>query len=250
MSRRSRILLIGSGRLARHLQFYLRSQDHLELLTWSRAQNNTAQLHALLPGVDLVALAIADSALADFAKTHQSLNSEIPWIHFSGASLVPGVASYHPLMTFGQDLYDLEFYRHIPFVTEAGSSWPRPLNLPNPLHHLPAEQKALYHAICVLSGNFTTLLWLKAQAEFQKLGLPPEILRSYAERGLRNVFEDPTRALTGPLARHDQGTQEKNLQALGADPFADVYRAFQKAYEQDALFQSSTKRPSGKGSPL
>lgn len=250
MSRPSRILLIGSGRLARHLQFYLRSLDHLELLTWSRRQNNVAQLHALLPGVDMVALAIADSALADFTTMHQSLNPHIPWIHFSGASLVPGVTSYHPLMTFGQDFYDLEFYRHIPFVTEAEASWPAALKLTNSLHHLPAEQKALYHSLCVLSGNFTTLLWLKAQAEFRKLGLPPEILRSYAERGLRNVFEDPTRALTGPLVRRDQGTQTKNLQALGADPFADVYRAFQKAYEQDALFQVTPTPPSGKGSPL
>lgn len=230
---KTKILWIGRGRLARHLIPDWRralAASH-DVLTWDRSQPESA-LHLLLPQADVVALAISDRALAEFFRTHHARAPRALWIHFSGALEIPGVRGFHPLMSFGPAPYGDAVYRRLAYVTAgADARWPDALPLPNALFAIRPEQKPLYHALCVLSGNFTTLLWEKAQREFTRLGLPPEILRPYADVVIDNVFQDPARALTGPLVRGDTETMNQNLQALDGDAYAGVYRAFQKAVE-------------------
>ncbi|MBX3016510.1 MAG: DUF2520 domain-containing protein [Bdellovibrionaceae bacterium] len=228
-----KILWIGRGRLARHLipdwQRTLTASH--DILTWDRSQPES-ELLRLLPTAQIIALAISDRALETFHAQYRNHAPRARWIHFSGALELEGMTGYHPLMTFGPELYTEATYRRINYVTSSTETrWPTELPLPNALFAIHPEQKALYHALCVLSGNFTTLLWAKAQSEFAKLGLPAEILRPYADVTIDNVFNDPTRARTGPLVRGDVETMNKNLEALGGDPFAGIYRAFQKAVE-------------------
>lgn len=254
------ILWVGRGRLARHLTAdwqHVLAATH-ESLHWNRNQP-VAELHQKLKLADIVALAISDRALVEFYETHKSVAPAARWIHFSGALDVPGVTGFHPLMSFGPALYDEATYRQIPYVTRrlsetastakentgagpaaASSSavttptagpraWPADLPLPNLLFEIDAADLPRYHALCVMAGNFTTLLWEKAQREFQLLGLSPHLLRPYADIIIQNVFQDPERALTGPLVRGDTETMRKNLESLAGDPFEGVYRAFQKA---------------------
>lgn len=228
-----KILWIGRGRLARHLipdwQRTLTASH--DILTWDRSQPDS-ELLRLLSTVQIVALAISDRAIESFFAQYRTHAPNARWIHFSGALEIAGLTGYHPLMTFGPELYTEATYRRINYITAGEETrWPTELPLPNALFAIRPEQKALYHALCVLSGNFTTLLWEKAQREFAELGLPPEILRPYADITIDNVFNDPARALTGPLVRGDVDTMNKNLEALGGDPFAGIYRAFQKAVE-------------------
>lgn len=49
---------------------------------------------------------------------------------------------------------------------------------------------------------------------------------------LQNINQDYKHALTGPLARGDQDTIEKNLSALNNDAFKPVYESFINAYTQ------------------
>lgn len=228
-----KILWIGRGRLARHLipdwQRTLTASHDIQ--TWDRSRAES-DLFTLLAEAQIVALAISDRALESFFAKYRAHAPKARWIHFSGALEIEGVTGYHPLMTFGPELYTDATYRRINYITTGPETrWPADLPLSNALFAIRPEQKALYHALCVLSGNFTTLLWEKAQREIAAMGLPPEILRPYADVTIDNVFNDPSRALTGPLVRGDVDTMNKNLEALGSDPFAGVYRAFQKAVE-------------------
>lgn len=243
------ILLIGRGRLAHHLahdwtQVFAQTPDSPRLTRWDRSQP-TSQLIQKLKSASLVAVAISDSALAGFIQQHQPHNPKAIWIHFSGALEVAGAQSFHPLMTFGPELYDDSEYRRIPFITTHESrehstddytpfEWPAELQLPNPLYQISAAQKAQYHALCVLSGNFSSLLWEKAQTEFEKMGLDPKVLKPYAEKCLDNIFKHRALALTGPLVRGDFVTQEKNLAALACDPYQNVYRAFQQVFKKES----------------
>lgn len=243
---KTKILLVGNGRVARHLSYdWAEALPGTTLLRWARASlhSSSSELQDLehkIQQADVIALAISDSALQSFMDQHHGKNPAALWIHFSGALEIRGAQSFHPLMSFASELYDKNVYRRMSYVTATidGSgqkqAWPQVLPLPNSLYSIRPEQKPLYHALCVLSGNFSNLLWAKAQSEFCKIGLDPEILQAYGEVCLRNVFKNPAGAITGPIARGDLHTQNKNLEALAQDPFQHIYRAFQKAFSSEA----------------
>lgn len=220
-------LLIGSGRVARHLSHYFHLLN-IRHQSWDRSQDP----HLLKPKVlasSHVLLAISDSALQGFYRQHLA-GLEKTVVHFSGAHNFEDMIAAHPLMTFGPELYDLDFYQKIHF-TMTGASLAEALpGLPNPSSILPAELKALYHAHCVLGGNFTTLLVGKMLSGFAEMNIPAEAARIYIEKVIGNVFADPSKALTGPLVRKDVETVNANLQSLKNDPYAEIYQAFLKTY--------------------
>ena len=221
--------VVGRGRVAAHMTRYLELETQ-PVRQWHRGLSDTPE--SALKGSDVVLLAISDDALERFLDAHPGLSHAI-CLHFSGSRAVEGAYGFHPLMTFGPEPYDLETYQAIPFVTERGGpefSGVFP-SLPNPSWSIDPEHKALYHALCVLAGNFPTLLWNKSFEMFEtRLGLPRTILAPYLEQTLKNSFESGGEALTGPLARGDRGTVERNLLALEGDAYADVYRAFARAH--------------------
>ena len=153
-------------------------------------------------------------------------------IHCSGSLVLEAAQGAHPLMTFADDLYPAELYRRIPFVTDAeGPAFAELFpDLSNPGHELTRDKKALYHAYCVASGNFTSLLWEQVFAGFEaKLGLPKSVLLPYMERIFANLEAPEGSAdsvATGPLVRKDMKTIERNLAALDGHPLEDIYRAF------------------------
>lgn len=225
--RQTSLLLVGSGRLARHLRFYF-SELGFNFQTWSRAENDEASLRARFASADHVLLAIRDDAIASFVERHRE-SVFARWAHFSGALDLDGVASLHPLMSFGPELYPREIYPRIHFAV-TGITTPQEIlpGLPNPFSVLAPEKKALYHALCVLGGNLPVLLWHKMESSLGEFGLPKEASRLYIERVAANYVALGERALTGPLVRKDQQTIEKNLNALEGDPWRKIYQAFQE----------------------
>jgi predicted short-subunit dehydrogenase-like oxidoreductase (DUF2520 family) len=137
----------------------------------------------------------------------------------------------HPLYTFGPELYPDELYPQIPFVCDDdGPTFEAVFpDLENPHWYISPTDRPLYHAACVMGGNFTTLLWNRAMQIFRQLGLPPEAAIPYLRRTCENVAEHGAEALTGPLARGDRRTIRSNLGALEGDPWAEVYMAIVKA---------------------
>lgn len=225
---KTRYLLIGSGRVSSHFETYFKLLG-LPVQVWSRSQSSF-DLKAKAVQATHVLCLISDSAIESFVSEHKSIFADKIVIHASGSLVTDLCYSAHPLMTFRDGVkYDLETYRSIPFVIEKGRKKFSELlpDLPNPNFEIEASQKPLYHALCVLSGNFTTLLWQKAFSDFEsKLALPHEILIPYLKQITRNLEENPSGALTGPLARKDIATVRTHLNELEGDEFADVYRGF------------------------
>ncbi|MDG0815232.1 Rossmann-like and DUF2520 domain-containing protein [Bdellovibrio svalbardensis] len=220
-------LVIGSGRVARHIGHYFHLLN-LKHKSWDRSQDPHA-LKKLIHESSHVLLAISDNAIEGFFRLHLA-GLEKTVVHFSGAHNFDVMIAAHPLMTFGPDLYDLEFYKKIHF-TMTGASLNEALpGLTNPSSVLPAEQKALYHAYCVLGGNFTTLLLAKMLEGFAEMKIPSEAAKLYIEKVVGNTFAEPGKALTGPLVRKDIETVNANLQALDSDSTAEIYKAFLKTY--------------------
>lgn len=224
-------LMIGNGRLARHFQHYFSLLD-LTFNTWHRGQP-FEDLHPKTKIASHILVLISDQAIETFIKTHLPASATI--IHCSGSLVTESAYGAHPLMTFGTRLYDLNTYQSIPFIIDDnapdfGELLP---GLPNPHQRLDRALKAKYHALCVLSGNFTCMLWQKLFQDFAKeLNLTPELAHPYLQQQMQNLMIDPQTALTGPLVRGDQATIAKNIKALNQDPIQDIYKSFVKYYQE------------------
>ena len=226
--------IVGRGRVATHIARYLQLESQ-DFCTWHR-DNSAAPEEALGTATTLL-LAISDDALEPFLQANPGLGDKT-LVHFSGCKTLQGVTGLHPLTTFGPEPYDLDTYRAIPFVTEMGAAGFSDIfpALENPSWSIPADQKPLYHALCVMAGNFPTLLWAKTIADFEnRLGLPREILGPYLRQTLNNTLGSGSTALTGPLARGDRETARRNLAALDDERFADIYRAFARGHGMQEL---------------
>lgn len=229
----TQFLIIGAGKLAKHLQHYF-SALHKAPLTWDRAQDPHL-LKTKISEASHILLAISDSALLGFYRTHLAgLDKTV--VHFSGALALEDMIAAHPLMSFGPELYPLETYQRIHFAITGCQTLQEALpGLPNSFSVLSPEQKPLYHALCVMGGNFPVILWQKMFAEFLKLGIPAEAAAPYLQTVLANTLQNPAAALTGPLARKEDGTVAKNIEALADDNFQNIYRAFVQVVAPELL---------------
>ncbi len=231
--------IIGCGRLAGHLACYLNSLS-LPFTCWGRrtpdreslAEAYVPDLERALNDATHVLVVISDDAIGEFLAANRPLFEGKVCVHCSGSLITSLAQGAHPLMTFTEELYPVESYRRIPFVVEKGKRTFEELlpGLPNPHYYLDPAEKPLYHALCVLSGNFTSLLWAKVFGDFEgKLRLPREVAYPYMERICLNLMNSRVNPVTGPLVRRDRGTVERNLEALGEDPYRNVYEGFLKA---------------------
>lgn len=228
----SPVLLIGSGRLAKHLHHWHRLLKlPYSVTTWSRNESlSTLQTH--LQSHRLVWLAISDSSLAAFYSEHLS-GAGARVVHFSGAFHDDRMVSAHPLMSFSHDLYQLEDYQKIYFSLTGISSLAEVLpGFENTFGALPAEQKPLYHALCVLSGNVPQMLWSKTLENFRQLHIPDSAVDAYIQKTTENFIELKEKSVTGPIARGDHSTIEKNTQALAPFTFLKkIYTQFAEEFK-------------------
>lgn len=222
-------LIVGNGKMATHFGHYL-SLLGINHSQWSRRTHSDVDLGTLFNNSTLTVLLLSDSAIESFVTLHEFLKQK-PLVHFSGALSIPNIIGAHPLMAFSQNLYNLDFYKQIPFILETDQENHLKF-LPNEFFTIPCELKSYYHMLCVLSGNFTCILWQKFFDEFQtKFNLPKQAGELYLRQITQNIIRDHNTALTGPLVRNDSHTIRKHLDALKTDEFKDIYNAFVTLFE-------------------
>ena len=217
--------IVGDGRVATHFAHYFRLAG-IPFRQWSR--RSPAETLADCP---VILLLVSDPAIEELASRYPGRTC----VHFSGSFTSAGVHGMHPLMSFGRELYSRPEYERIPFVAEDPALFQGLFpGLPNPCYGIRREDKARYHALCAMAGNFTGFLWAKLFQEFPAaLGIPAEAAIPYLERVCRNIAAAPTqpeRFLTGPIARNDTATVEKHLAALTGDDYRAVYEAFARIH--------------------
>ena len=198
---------------------------------WSSQSINSVE--QAMNNADVVLLAISDDAIDLFLETHSTLQNK-PCVHFSGAHHSQLAWGYHPLMTFGQERFDQETYESILFVQQDDTPDFKNIFpcLTNPSIKISAQDKAYYHALCVMANNFTTLLWQKFFQEMsQRFNAHEDAMKTFLNQTLTNISANPEHALTGPLIRNDQNTLKKNMEALSHDPFLCVYQSFVQSYQ-------------------
>lgn len=230
MQQQKKILLIGSGRLATHLDYWnsLIPQPNV-LLKWNR-KDSIDNRHQLLKKADLVWLAISDNSLLSFYETELA-QTNLPVVHFSGALHLQPMISAHPLMSFPRSLFVKNIYSQIHFsltgCTDLQTALP---GFQNSFSIMSPEDKSLYHAMCVISGNFPQMLWNETEKSLMKMGIPDQAFQLYIQQITNNYLLLKEQALTGPLVRHDRATIEINLKALEGSALQKIYQVFSDAF--------------------
>ncbi|MBU2506815.1 MAG: DUF2520 domain-containing protein [Bacteroidetes bacterium] len=229
MPRDTDYLLIGSGKLAKHLSAYF---DFLQVpyKRWSRSEGKPLRIpeNSKLK----ILIAINDDAIVEFIERNFSgKKNNFTLIHFSGVLSIDEAESVHPLATFGNKTYSLDFYKSIPLITEEGK---KPLKdifaeFPNPNFTIRSNDKSLYHAWCAIGGNFISLIWKVFADRMAEFNIPKNALRPYLSKTLEN-FMLGNNHLTGPFIRKDMNTIKKHREALINDEFKTIYDDFLKLF--------------------
>lgn len=226
--------------MAKHFAAYFQSIG-IQFNCWSRRKSKFPalegnRLESLAKAVrrsSHVLLLISDSEIETFIEGHKEEWTGKILVHFSGCHVSSRAEGAHPLYPFTEEIYDLECYKKIPFILEkCRLSFQEILpGLPNPSFSIEPELKPYYHSLCVMAGNFPTLLWSKLFSEFEaRLDLPISSAFPYLDRITENLKREEVSPLTGPLARRDQKTIQENLKALEGDAFLSVYKGFLEAF--------------------
>jgi|GEM_PF-1115405 len=259
-------LLLGRGRLARHLHHYFhlidfphKHFDHSLRGDWAAGSDDVlvpealAELDRKLLACPTIWILVSDSAIASVRdqvvarlRTLGRDPNEKTFIHSSAATPVGGMRTVHPLMTFGEELYSREVYERIPLVTFSDEGAPSlsssspsspelPLPTQNPRLTLPASRRALYHACAVMMSNFPILLWSEVtRLANRELAASPSLFDPILKQTLDNFTRLRERALTGPIVRGDRATIEKNLAAIEGTPLHSLYHTFLETLSQEA----------------
>lgn len=239
-------LIVGNGRAAQHFSHYLTLLNIRHNL-WHRRSKDS--LEELSLKASHILLLLNDDSIQDFYEENSFLHEKV-CIHFSGAAYFKNIYGAHPLFTFGSQLYSLETYQSIPFITEDGHPTFNELfpQLKNTHASIEPLKKALYHSYCVMSGNFTTLLWQNIFKDFEKnLKISPSLMSPYMAQIFSNLMTQSHTALTGPLVRNDTKTIISHLDALAGTAYQNLYYSFISFYgkttrRKKKLFQSIFER--------
>lgn len=228
-------VLFGAGRVGVNMSAYLTDLGHRSaLISHNEAKTNPDQCREKMAGADIIAAAIPDDAIAHWrAQWADELRGAVV-IHFSGAAQIDGVAAFHPLYSFPPRRVNSETMQTITFACPQGGPafcdvFP---GAPNPHFEIADSDRARYHALAVLSGNFSAFLWNETMKELAQFpGLDAEAAMSrYLTSIIERFAEAPTGSLTGPVARKDARTVEANINALAENPkLKALYTAFLKA---------------------
>jgi len=196
-------------------------------------------------------LAVKDDAITPLAGVVARTGAVRPdhvVLHLSGSqgqeALTPlvgsraALGSFHPLQTISEPERAAERLKGtwaavegMPRAVEVAEGLARDLGM-RPFR-LPSNAKAIYHAGAVFASNYFVVVEAVAQRLLRHAGLSDkeawEALRPLVEGTLENLaHQPPTAALTGPVARGDEATVRRHLEALTSDDAA-LYRVLGRA---------------------
>lgn len=223
------ILIVGSGRLANHLNHWVTLQKtKYKILNWDRSQDPHA-IKKYVAESDFVWLAISDSAIVSFYEKYIN-GFDCTVVHFSGALQDTRILSAHPLMTFADEIYSDEIYKKITFAITGFENLSEALpGFENPFFKISAQDKPLYHALCVVAGNFPQMLWSEVSKTCLQKNIPFEAFNLFLRQSLENFVWSGASAITGPIARNDLATVEKNKAALPSK-LKNIYSVFSSEF--------------------
>ncbi len=230
----SALTILGPGRVGRAVAAAATAAAiDVELI--GRDQRIPAEAEAVL-------LCVPDSAISEACRALAAAGTRLRLVgHTSGATgldaLAPATAqgaaafSIHPLQTIRGEASDLTaapcaVSGSDPEALAAARGLATALGM-RPFE-LPEESRGAYHAAASIASNFLVALEESAAELLEAAGVdaPRELLAPLVLRSAANWAEHGSAALTGPIARGDEATIARHLEAIAVtEPdLLDLYR--------------------------
>ena len=248
-----KVVLIGSGNVARHLFNVFTQHTAFELI--QIVGRNGQALKNFGPNVncttdfskikdsDIYIIAVSDDAIPSISKLLESKDGLI--VHTSGNTPI-GVLSNHkrsgvfyPLQTFSKNR-KVDF-RNVPFCLEASNREDLELlkkmasHISDSVFEVSSNQRESLHVAAVFVNNFTNHLYHLGSRICDENKLSFEILKPLIMETARKLNDlSPYDAQTGPARRGDEDSLKKHLHQLKSENEREIYtllsQSIQNAY--------------------
>lgn len=245
-----RIAIIGAGNVASHLAQVLskkhsvkqiasrnlaRAQQLAEKIPGCEALQNLSDLHSDL---DFYILAVSDSAISETAENLPCVAGIVA--HTSGSTPIEALKSsghaqgvFYPLQTFSKearvDFSSIPFFIEGSSVEAANALSELASSISRTVHLANSELRAKLHLAAVFGCNFANHLWSIANDILAEAGLDFSIMGPLLQTTLDKALNmPPAKAQTGPAARCDMATIERQEAALEGIP-KDIYTLITKS---------------------
>ncbi len=222
----ARVLVVGPGRLGTVLARALAAASVVALGPVGRDD--------ALPQADIALLAVPDAQIADAARRARA---HAPLVgHVSGATPLTDVDfGLHPLQTFtGSEAPDVFHGLGVAVSGRTPHALATAIGLARTLGAEPFEiddaHRAEYHAAASFASNFVLTVLDAAERLGRDAGLDRAYLAPLVRRTVDNwVADGAASALTGPIARGDTATVERQRAAASAAGLGPLYDALADA---------------------
>ncbi|NBL64319.1 DUF2520 domain-containing protein [Flavobacterium sp. NST-5] len=246
-----KIVVIGSGNVAKHLVEALSQASSIELLQVFARQKSSVEnwiaSHKIISNFDQLAdadvyiIAVSDAAIAE-------VSAQIPFekklvVHTSGTVAFTEIdpknqrGVWYPLQTFSKNK-NVDF-SEIPFCLESEFAEDYPLlekltESLNATHYLiNGEQRKALHLAAVFVNNFTNHLYQMGKEICDENLVPFEILKPLiAETSNKIKNLSPLEAQTGPAKRQDIATINRHLEMLSDENKKSIYQLLTQSIQK------------------
>ncbi len=237
-----RVIVIGSGNVARHLGLAFLQSPEIDLVQWYARDIQqledfapqvaiTDELSALLPA-DLYLIAISDDAIS-------AVTAQLPFTgkfvaHTSGSVAISDAANvnrrgvFYPLQTFSKS--KTVDFRNVPVCLEAESTADYQIlekvarSISDSVYMIDSSQRKALHVAAVFVSNFANHLYNIGNQICAANNIPFDILKPLIrETADKVMILSPADAQTGPARRRDATTIGKHLDFLSDPDHKKIY---------------------------
>ncbi len=254
MSRKLKIIIIGTGNVAHHLGLALLESEQEIIQLIGRNKENTSSLAKILDvefstdiktikqNADLVILAVSDNAISEIANNNNFGNALV--VHTSGSVSVDELKNlanrgvFYPLQTFSKNR-EIDF-SEVPIFIEANSSENLSLleklakKISTKVEHADSEKRKALHLAAVFACNFSNQMYAIAEKLLVENDLKFDYLEALINETAKKAIEKgPRKAQTGPALRNDKIIIDKHLQMLSEhDEIQKIYTFVSKSISE------------------
>ncbi|MGB5435771.1 MAG: Rossmann-like and DUF2520 domain-containing protein [Maribacter sp.] len=245
-----RIVILGTGNVAKHLYKAFKAQDSLEVvqvygrnpkaLRYFEPYTKTTSELSNIMVADVYMLAVSDDAIGTLSKQLNLTQGIL--VHTSGSvamNLLPnrmGRGVFYPLQTFSENRV-LDF-KEIPICIEASDDDGLRLltqlasALSETVVPLNSKKRRALHLAAVFANNFTNHMYHLSHEFCDQKDVPFKLLLPLIKETADKLEGlSPYDAQTGPARRNDKGTLKKHLSQLKSENHKKIYSLLSKSIQ-------------------
>ena len=245
-----KVIIIGTGNVAKHLFDAFQSADGLEVvqvagrnstaLAYFNGFTNTQEGFENLQEADLYMMALSDDAIVQTAEIIAANNRLLA--HTSGSTALSQLPSngrrgvFYPLQTFSKER-NVDF-EEIPICLEAENEEDYALleKLANTISkkaiRINSDQRLQLHLAAVFVNNFSNHLFHIGQEICEANNMSFDLLRPLINETVSKIENlDPFDAQTGPARREDLNTMQTQLDKLKNSKHKEIYKLLSESIQ-------------------